>query len=97
MLNGTVQIGDEATAVPANHVAWLDRHKESSPSELLLTAGSEGARYVIYAAEPQNHDIVAHGPFIADSMEGIQQLYSDFRGGKMEHISEVSEEQKLVY
>jgi len=52
---------------------------------------------VLYSAEPQNQEIVAHGPFIADTMEDIKQLYADFRKGKMEHISEVAEEQKLVY
>jgi redox-sensitive bicupin YhaK (pirin superfamily) len=97
VLSGTLLIGEEQATVPANHVAWLDRYEEGDASELLLKAGGEGARFVLYSGHPQNHDIVSHGPFIADSMEAIKDLYANFRHGKMEHISDVSEEQKLVY
>ena len=97
VIDGSVQVGEEAKVLSKDEVGWLDRHQESGNSELILKAGDDGARLVLYSAEPQDHDIVAHGPFVADNMEDIRQLYADFRQGKMEHISEVPEEQRIVF
>jgi hypothetical protein len=52
---------------------------------------------VLYAAEPQEHPIVSHGPFIADSMKEIKDLYALYRQGKIQHINEVGEDQKFMY
>jgi redox-sensitive bicupin YhaK (pirin superfamily) len=65
--------------------------------DLQITAGESGARLVIYAAQPQRHEIVSHGPFIADSMEDIRQLYADYRAGRMEHIQDISKEHQFLY
>lgn len=97
VINGTVTVGAEGKSLGADHVGWLDRGDTPGDSELTLTAGDQGARFVLYAAQPQHHEIVSHGPFIADSMDEIRQLYADFRAGKMEHISEVSAEQQFSY
>jgi redox-sensitive bicupin YhaK (pirin superfamily) len=97
VIEGSVQVGEEGKLLSKDEVGWLDRHQESGNSELILKAGDDGVRLVLYSAEPQNHDIVAHGPFVADTMDDIRQLYADFRMGKMEHISEVPEEQKIVF
>lgn len=97
VIDGSVRVGEEEKLLSRDEVGWLDLHKDNGGSELILSAGAEGVRFVLYSAEPQNHEIVAHGPFIADTMEDIKQLYADFRKGKMEHISKVPEEQKLVY
>jgi quercetin 2,3-dioxygenase len=96
-IDGNVLVGEEKTILAEDQVGWLDLHKESTGSELILEAGQGGARLILYSAEPQHHEIVSHGPFIADTMEDIKQLYADFRYGKMKHITEVSAEQKLVF
>ncbi|MDQ2657053.1 MAG: pirin family protein, partial [Bacteroidota bacterium] len=80
-----------------DEVGWLDRADEAADSDLLLKGGEQGAHLVLYAAQPQHHEIVSHGPFIADSMEDIRQWYADYRAGKMGHISEVSAEQQIAY
>lgn len=95
VIEGDVQIEDEL--VRTDEVAWLDRYDEASLSELKVSAGKQGARIVLYSGLPQKHEIVNHGPFIADSLDEIKQLYADFRHGKMEHIQEVADEQKFVY
>lgn len=95
VIEGNVQVGDDATTVAFDQVAWLD-YANTSESEIRLQAGKDGARLVLYSAQPQSHSIVSHGPFIADSMEEIKQLYADFRYGKMEHINEVAEGQQIV-
>ena len=97
VIEGGVEIGPDSQKLRTDHVGWLERADLSGDSQLQLTAGDNGARLVLYAAQPQHHEIVSHGPFIADSMEDIRQLYSDYRAGRMEHITEVSPEQQFSY
>ena len=95
VLQGSVKAGDENATVTQDQVGWFDRTNDSS-STLQLQAGDEGARLVLYSAEPQKHEIVSHGPFIADSMDEIKNLYADYRQGKIQHINDVSESQKIL-
>lgn len=97
VIDGSIRVGAEETVLSKDEVGWLDLYDEMTNSDLILQAGAQGARFVLYAGAPQKHAIVSHGPFIADSMEEIRQLYADFRKGKMEHITNVAGEQKLVY
>ncbi len=97
VIGGSVHIGENNEELPIDQVGWLDRSDLPEDSQLKVTAGDEGAYFVLYAAEPQHHEIVSHGPFIADNMDDIRQLYSDYRAGKMKHITEVSAEQQLSY
>lgn len=97
VIDGAVNVGTDGRALAADQVGWLDRSDRAEPSKLKLTAADMGAHLVLYSAQPQHHKIASHGPFIADSMEDIRQLYADFRAGKMKHISEVSAEQQISY
>ena len=97
VIDGTVNVGADGKPLTVDQVGWLDRSDKAENSKVTLTGGKEGAHLVLYAAQPQHHEIVSHGPFIADSMDDIRQLYADFRAGKMEHISEVSAEQQISY
>lgn len=97
VINGTVNAGADGRTLTVDQVGWFDRGDTAEDSEVKLTGGDHGAHLVLYSAQPQHHEIVSHGPFIADSMDGIRQLYADFRAGKMEHISEVSAEQQILY
>jgi redox-sensitive bicupin YhaK (pirin superfamily) len=80
-----------------NQVGWLSRGSADDASELTVAAGAEGARVILYAGEPQHDKIVSHGPFISDHQEEIKELYSDFRHGKMRHVSTLSEGQRFNY
>lgn len=95
VLQGTVRTGDDKAIVTQDQVGWFDRTDDST-STLQMQAGDEGARLVLYSAEPQNHEIVSHGPFIADTMEEIRDLYADYRAGKIGHINDVAEDQKIL-
>jgi redox-sensitive bicupin YhaK (pirin superfamily) len=94
IFNGSVSVGERSLSV--DQVGWLDRADQSGDSTITLTAGEKGARFVLYAAQPQRHEIVSHGPFIADSMEEIKELYAKFRRGQLGHITEVPEERLVV-
>ena len=97
VIDGNLLVGADQKVLTKDQVGWLDRQVENGDSELILKTEVDGARLVLYSAEPQHHEIVSHGPFIADTMDDIKQLYADYRFGKMGHISEVGEDQKLVY
>ncbi len=96
-IEGVVSVGDEEKPLRTGEVGWLDRFDDAGESRLTLKAGAEGAHFVLYAGQPQHHEIVSHGPFIADTMEDIKQLYADYRAGRMMHIAEVSAEQQFAY
>ena len=97
VLEGSAVAGSDNKSIDKDAVGWLDRADDSAGSELQITAGPEGARLVIYSAQPQRHEIVSHGPFIADSMDDIRQLYSDYRSGQIGHIQDVAREHRFVY
>lgn len=87
VLEGSVKAGDDNQIIDQNQVGWLDKYTENTSSELRLTAGDAGARFLLYSAQPQGDPIVSHGPFIGDSNEDISRLYSEYRQGKMKDIS----------
>lgn len=97
VIEGEVKIGDNKQTLSQDEVGWLDRLSEDVESELPLSAGTNGARFVIYSGQPQGDPIVSHGPFIADSSEDIQRLFREYREGKMKHISTVPADQKHVW
>ena len=87
VLEGSLKVGDDDKMINQNQVGWLDRYTNDTSSELRLTAGDTGVRFLLYSAQPQGNPIVAHGPFIGDSDEDISRLYSEYRQGKMNDIS----------
>ncbi|MGZ4054121.1 MAG: pirin family protein [Bacteroidia bacterium] len=87
VLEGSLKVGDDDKTINQNQVGWLDRYTENSSSELRLTAGNTGVRFLIYSAQPQGNPIVSKGPFIGDSDEDISRLYNEYRQGKMKDIS----------
>ena len=96
VIKGNVMAGENKKQLNQDQVGWLDRINETGESDVELTAGEEDLRLVLYAGLPTGDNIVSHGPFIADSSEDIQRLYSEYRQGKMKHISTVPESQRLL-
>ena len=96
VLNGNVKIGEEEKQLNHDQVGWLDLFTDTAESNLEITAGKEGARFILYAGKPTGENIVSYGPFIADSSEDIQRLYREYRQGRMEHISTVPESQRIL-
>jgi redox-sensitive bicupin YhaK (pirin superfamily) len=96
ILEGSLVVGEQRKPLKQNQVGWFDRFEADEQSELTLNAGEAGVRFVLYAGKPTGDQIVSYGPFIADTSEDIQRLYSDYRKGKMEHISTVPESQRIL-
>ncbi len=96
-LEGSLLIGDDDRVLSKGQVGWLDLFANNVLSELQLKTGKEGGRVVLYSGQPQGDPIVSHGPFIGDTSEDIIRLYGEYRQGKMNHISTVSEAQKIKW
>lgn len=96
VIEGSVKVGEESMQLNQGQVGWLDLSSDDAKSELHLTAGEEGVRFVLYAGKPTREEIVSYGPFIADSSEDIKRLYQEYRQGKMKHISTVPDSQRIM-
>lgn len=57
-------------------------HFANDGDELTVEATSD-ARILIGSAEPLNEPVVAHGPFVMNTYEEIQQAITDYQSGKM--------------
>lgn len=97
VLDGSVQVGEDKKGLQHDQVGWLDRFSDTAQSELILTASEAGARFVLYAGQPQGDAIVSHGPFIGDTSDDIQRLYHEYNQGKMQHISMVPQTQRFFW
>jgi redox-sensitive bicupin YhaK (pirin superfamily) len=89
ILSGDVKVGEDKKLLNTSQAGWLDLSDEAALSDLQVSVGEEGTRFILYAAKPTGDNIVSHGPFIADSSEDIQRLYREYRQGNMKHISTV--------
>ena len=97
VLRGTVKIGKEEKLLKEGEVGWLNALTSDGQSELKLTVGEEGVRFVLYAAKPQGENIVAYGPFIGDTSDDINRLNQEYKRGRMHHISTAPEAQRLIW
>ncbi|MCG6968156.1 MAG: pirin family protein [Gammaproteobacteria bacterium] len=48
-----------------------------------ITAGVQGARFILVAGRPINEPIVQYGPFVMNTREEIEQAFVDYRDGKL--------------
>ena len=97
VISGSVAVGEDGKQLTKDDVGWLDYYDVEMQSQLILKSGTDGIRLVLYAAKPVGEQIVSHGPFIADSEDEIAPLYQRFRSGKMEHIANAAESQRITY
>jgi redox-sensitive bicupin YhaK (pirin superfamily) len=97
VLRGSVKIGEEEKLLNEGEVGWLNALTCDAQSELNLTAGEEGVRFVLFAAKPHGENIVAYGPFIGDTSEDINRLNQEYRRGRMRHISTIPETQRVIW
>jgi len=97
VLHGSLVVAEHEKELSTGQVGWLNMGTDDVASELELTAGNNGVRFVLYSGKPTDDPIVSHGPFIADSQEDILRFYSEYRQGKMKHISTVAEGQRLSW
>ncbi|GGC23295.1 nuclease PIN [Parapedobacter defluvii] len=94
VLKGSVKAGDKI--INAEQAGWLDKATEDGDTEIQFEALENDTHFVLYAGQPHNVPVVHHGPFVADTMEDIAQMYRDFRQGKFPHLNDLPSEQKIT-
>jgi redox-sensitive bicupin YhaK (pirin superfamily) len=67
-----------ADAVPLHHLAVL-----GPGDEFEISAGAEGARFILVAGRPLGEPIVQYGPFVMNTREEIEQAMADYRDGRL--------------
>ncbi len=73
--------GDAAlsgTALPQHSFAVL-----GEGDTLEISAGANGARFIIVVGKPIGEPIVQYGPFVMNTREEIEYAFADFRDGKL--------------
>lgn len=103
VLKGSVKAGDKI--IKAEQAGWLDKTADLSTNSRLNKGNTEiqfealdnDTHFVLYAGQPHNVSVVHHGPFVADTMEDIAQMYRDFRQGKFPHLNDLPSKQKIIY
>ena len=97
VINGSVKVGEDSKLLKKDQVGWLNLFENDSLSELKLESGEEGVRFVIYSAKPLGEEIVSYGPFIADTIDDIKELYQKYSAGKLTHISTAPQSQRITF
>lgn len=95
MLEGSVTIGN--TTLHADQVGWLNITPDDTQSDIDMTAGNEGARFVMYSGKPTGDAIKPYGPFIGNDSKDILRLYNEYNQGQMIHVTALPKEQQLVW
>jgi len=85
LLAGSVVV--DGDVVETGQVGWLDRPSGKGPTSLRVTAGSNGARFLLYAGEPQNVPLVTHGPFVGETRADLMRASRDYLDGKFVRMS----------
>ena len=70
---GSVQLDRE---INQGHLIVLDQE-----GELDLTAGKEGAKFIVVAGEPLNEPVARGGPFVMNSKGEVLKAFEDYQNG----------------
>ncbi|HEX7797734.1 MAG TPA: pirin family protein, partial [Vicinamibacterales bacterium] len=88
-LEGVVLVeGLASQRLSVGQIGWLEFG--GGATTVRLTAGKNGARVMLYAAERQDVPIVTHGPFVAESRADLVRLSQDYVEGRMPRVSELT-------
>lgn len=75
---GEVSVGEPLRALPARSAGLL-----SDGDQLVVTAGNQGARFILLAGKPLGEPVVQYGPFVMNTREEIEQAVRDYQAGRL--------------
>ncbi len=75
---GAVSVGEPPRALPPRSAGIL-----SDGSQVVVTAGDEGARFILLAGKPLREPVVQYGPFVMNTREEIEQAVRDYQAGRL--------------
>jgi hypothetical protein len=68
----------EGSTIPSRSAAVF------APGELVrITAGEDGARFLLVAGKPLGEPVVQYGPFVMNTREQIEQAMADYHNGRL--------------
>ncbi|EKM82723.1 hypothetical protein AGABI1DRAFT_82463 [Agaricus bisporus var. burnettii JB137-S8] len=76
---GAIVVGEDDLPNPTFHTLVLST--EEGQTGVKLTAGEEGAEFVLVAAEPLDQTVSQYGPFVMTTREEIQKTLRDYQMG----------------
>jgi redox-sensitive bicupin YhaK (pirin superfamily) len=79
VLRGTGRIGATRTAVGEETVAWAG--PAQAPGRLRFAADT-ALRAIVFAGQPIDEPVVAHGPFVMNTEAEIVEAFNDYRAGR---------------
>jgi len=80
VFEGRLSVGAPATArTLATHSAGV----LAAGGRVEVSAGAEGARFLLLAARPLGEPVVQHGPFVMNTREEIEQAIRDYHSGEL--------------
>jgi redox-sensitive bicupin YhaK (pirin superfamily) len=75
---GEVSVGEPPRALPPRSAGIL-----SDGDQLVVTAGKQGARFILLAGKPLGEPVVQYGPFVMNTREEIEQAVRDYQAGRL--------------
>jgi redox-sensitive bicupin YhaK (pirin superfamily) len=84
---GTLTIGADGAAreVPTRSAALL-----TEGDSIEVTAGADGARFLVLAGRPLNEPVVQYGPFVMNTREEIEAAVRDYQAGRLAAPASIS-------
>jgi len=80
VFEGSLSVGAAATArTLATHSAGV----LAAGDRVEVSAGAEGARFLLLAGRPLGEPVVQHGPFVMNTREEIEQAIRDYQSGEL--------------
>jgi hypothetical protein len=77
---GRVDVGAKGSARTLNsHAAGV----LTSGDQIQVTAGPEGARFLVLAGRPLREPVVQYGPFVMNTRQEIEQAVRDYQSGAL--------------
>ncbi len=75
--------------IASGQIGWID-HVDTSSRIFRLTAGTGGARVLLYAGERQGVPIVTRGPFVGETRADLARVGQAHASGRLPRLSEVA-------
>lgn len=89
-IDGRARIGESATPAGPADAAWFEPRADGDGNDArgrgfdtVTIAADTGYRAIVYASEPIDEPIAAHGPFVMNHMREVQQAYADYHAGRL--------------
>jgi len=87
-LEGELDVdGTVPQRISVGQIGWLEFG--GSSTTVRFSAGTDGARVMLYAGERQHVPIVTYGPFVGETRTDLVRMSDDYAQGRMPRVSEL--------